>query len=158
MKREQINVMRRGIMCCIEANQTHHCPPDCPYHDGVINGTPTYCEGVLLLDAKAYIMQLEHVLRLAAERKPARLFTLEELECYCGAAWLEVWLEADPDEGDPEKKELHQVGVCSGNLVFQGGDTTGFDWVQKQYNKRFGLRLWTRQPSDAQREAEPWKG
>lgn len=71
MKREQINVMRRGIMCCIEANQTRHCPPDCPYHDGVINGTPTYCEGVLLLDAKAYIMQLERALRQMKERMQA---------------------------------------------------------------------------------------
>lgn len=111
---------------------------------------------MLLLDAKAYIMQLEHVLRLAADRKPARLFTLEELECYCGAAWFEVWLE--PYEGDPEGKEIYQVGVCSGHLIHQDGDMDSFDWVQKQYNKRFGLRLWTRQPSDAQREAEPWNG
>ena len=63
MNKEEITRMKRGLMCCIEANQTHHCPPDCPYADSVVRGVPTYCEGVLLLDIKEYITRLERMAR-----------------------------------------------------------------------------------------------
>lgn len=62
MTREEIEKMRLGMACCIRANQTHHCPPECPYTDCTVGATYTYCEGALLLEARAYIEQLEQQL------------------------------------------------------------------------------------------------
>lgn len=154
MNKEEIAKMRRGLMCCIEANQTHQCPAECPYEDETISGAQTYCEGVLLMDVKAYIMQLERVLRLMKEKTPARLFRPEELPTYCGAAWLETWFE--PYEDEPESKELSQVGVCNGHLVHGDGDFTDCKYLLSQYNRHYGLRLWTQEPTDQQRECVAW--
>lgn len=59
MTKPQREKLRLGMDCCIRANQTHHCPPECPYKDEVTGKTVTYCEGVLLLDALRYMKELE---------------------------------------------------------------------------------------------------
>lgn len=87
----------------------------------------------------------------------ARLLDRGEIGSFIGAAWLEVWYEAEEDE--PEYKEIMQVGACMGNLVDAGGNITDCRWLAQQYNKPYGMRLWINgQPTEAQREAAPWAG
>ena len=87
----------------------------------------------------------------------ARLLGLDEATQFVGAAWLEVWYEAEED--DPEYKEIMQVGVCCGNLAHKDGDHTDRKYLEMQYNKPYGMRLWINgQPTEAQREAAPWDG
>ena len=155
MKPDDIKKMRRGIMCCIEANQTHLCPADCPYEDVADGESVTYCEGALLTDVKTYIMRLERALHEKRDPEPARLLRPEELRRYCGAAWAEVWIPAD--DGIPEEKAPFRVGVCNGHFVAEDGDATSREYTEARYNRRYGVRLWTRKPTDAEREAEAWQ-
>jgi len=59
MEKRELEKLRKGMACCIEANQTGRCPPECPYDDRAEGDRLTYCEGVLLLDALRRIRELE---------------------------------------------------------------------------------------------------
>ena len=86
-----------------------------------------------------------------------RLLVRGEIGSFVGAAWLEVWYEAEEDE--PEYKEIMQVGVCCGNLAHKDGDHTARKYLEMQYNKPYGMWLWINgQPTEEQREAAPWDG
>lgn len=85
----------------------------------------------------------------------ARLLGRGEIGSFVGAAWLEVWYEAEED--DPEYKEIMPVGVCMGNLAHATGDHTDAKYLMSQYNKPYGMRLWVNgTPTEEQREAAPW--
>ena len=52
---------------------------------------------------------------------------------------------------------IFRVGVCNGHFVTEDGDVTSREYTEARYNRRYGVRLWTRKPTDAEREAEAWK-
>jgi len=144
-----------GMDRCIACAHGHVCPPDCPYTDDVVEGRHYDCQGILLMDARQRIRELENGIAFMREELRPRLLRQEEIGCYTGAAWLEVWYEAEED--DPEYKEIMPVGVCMGNLAHATGDHTDAKYLMAQYNKPYGMRLWVNgTPTEEQREAAPW--
>ena len=157
MRQEDRVRLDLGLDRCIECAHVHACPPDCPYTNEVVEGIHYDCLGVLLLDARHRIRELEKGIAFMREKLKPRLLRQEEIGRYTGASWLEVWYEAE--EGDPEYKDIMQVGVCCGNLAHKDGDHTARKYLEMQYNKPYGMRLWINgQPTEEQREAAPWVG
>lgn len=155
MRREERARLDLGLQCCIQSAHTHNCPEECPYTDEVINGVHYRCQGVLALEAQMRIAEMEHMFEVMRRPSPARLLGQGEIGSFVGAAWLEVWCEAE--DGDPEFKEIMPVGVCEGNMIHQDGCHTQRKNLVRQYNKPYGMRLWINgQPTEAQREAAPW--
>ena len=148
--------LAEGIRCCITSANAHICPEECPYEDEVIEGRLYGCQGVVIMDAQERIRELEEEIDFMREELRPRLLRQEEIGCYTGAAWLEVWCEAE--DGVPEFKEIMPVGVCEGNMIHQDGCHTQRKNLVRQYNKPYGMRLWINdQPTEEQREATPWK-
>ena len=90
-----------------------------------------------------------------AELKTARLLTMEEVLTTKGAGWIENWFAADEDE--PESFELSEVAWCYGTLAHADGDGTPSEFVEKQYLKKYGMRIWTEKPTEEQRKAVEWE-
>lgn len=158
MRQEDRARLDLGLDRCIECARVHACPPDCPYTNEVVEGIHYDCLGVLLLDARQRIRELEDMIVTMRMPSPARLMDIDEVETYVGAAFAEEWLEADEEEGDPERKVIFPVGVCFGNLVFEDGCTQSWERLEKRYNKQYGTRLWKHAiPSTKTMEATPWK-
>ena len=157
MRQEDRARLDLGLDRCIECARVHVCPPDCPYTNEVAEGIHYDCQGVLLLDARQRIRELEEELAFMREELKPRLLGLDEIGRYTGAAWLEVWYEAEEDE--PEYKEIIPAGVCCGNLAHKDGDYAERKYLEMQYNKPYGMRLWVNgTPTEEQREAAPWDG
>ena len=90
---------------------------------------------------------------MRTEGKP-RLYTLKELREGCGGGWYEVWLRESGE--DPEMKEIQPCGFCRGYFVLDYGSNGTI--LEDDYNARYGFRIWTAEPTDEEREAEPWNG
>ena len=90
------------------------------------------------------------------EEKEPRVLTLEELMSSSGGGFVEIWFEGDPEEELKEEKVLIECGWCRGCYVSEDGDFSNEDYIAWQYNKRYGLRIWTGRPTDEQREAVKW--
>ena len=156
MRQEDRARLDLGLDRCIACAHGHVCPPDCPYTDDVVEGRHYDCQGILLMDARQRIRELEEEIDFMREELSPRLLRPDEIGRYTGAAWLEVWCEAD--DGDPEFKEIMPVGVCEGNMIHQDGCHAQRKNLVRQYNKPYGMRLWINdQPTEEQREATPWK-
>lgn len=157
MRQEDRDRLNLGLDRCIECARVHVCPPDCPYTNEVVEGIHYDCQGVLLLDARQRIRELEEGIAFMREKLSPRLLRTDEIGRYTGAAWLEVWYEAEEDE--PEHKGIMRVGACMGNLADADGDITDRKYLIQQYNKPYGMRLWVNgTPTEEQREAAPWDG
>lgn len=83
----------------------------------------------------------------------ARLYAIDEMRTGSGGGVVETWYAPDGDE--PEYKELELIGFSCGHFVLSDGSTGTFN--PETYNHRYGMRVWTSEPSEWAREKTPWE-
>lgn len=93
----------------------------------------------------------------AALPEEARVLSAEEVKTARGTGYLENWFAA-VEEWDgtvlPETRELFPA-AWNGGMALADGDT--FDLRDdKLYNRPYGYRVWTAEPTAEQRNATPW--
>ena len=93
---------------------------------------------------------------LMEEKKP-RVLTLDEVLTTSGAGWVEIWFSADDNDGEPESKELMECAWCKGNYLTTDGDFSDSDYLSNNYNKHYGVRIWSAKPTPEEQEATPWQ-
>ncbi len=81
-----------------------------------------------------------------------RVLTMRELQGGFGGGIYESWLPAS--DGDPEIKETELCGFCCGHFILSDGSNGRIR--AENYNRPYGIRIWTAEPSDELREAWPW--
>lgn len=147
MKQGEILKMRRGFICCIEANQTHLCPPNCPYTDKTIAGIPTYCEGVLMVEARGYIIELERQLRQMEEGTSARLLMPSD--------WKE---NPDLDVTGELPAWVEWSSATKKDICFEGSDGWACMCIDEYIDLvEWGGRAWNKRPTKEQMETTPWE-
>lgn len=85
-----------------------------------------------------------------------RVISLDELMNTSGCGYVEAWFEAEPGEGMQEEKVLIECAWCRGSYVTEDGDISNPVYIRGQYNRRYGLRVWSARPTDEQRKAVEW--
>ena len=119
----------KGLECCIMRDPDDHTRcGECPYHS-------TMCGNRLKIEALALL-----------KAQQPRVMNLNEIH-----RGMAVWLE-DRDKLDV----MLAIGGSSagGAKCFITEDDRSIAPLDEDYNVRW--RAWTREPTDAQREAEPW--
>lgn len=114
-------------------------PKECPYYDAK--------ECTAIKDA----LEL-----LKARQKPPRVLTLEEVMTTGGVGYVEDWFEGDGEL--PEEKTVNECAWLRGAIILYEPeahytDVCYQDAVERGYNRRYGMRVWTAKPSDQEREA-----
>ena len=89
----------------------------------------------------------------------AKLLTLKEIRKTKGAGWLETWFP--PDDGEPEYKLLTECAWLHGAIINRNSPGEEAEmlmegYVQRDYGKRYGCRVWDEKPTDEERGVR-WK-
>lgn len=90
-----------------------------------------------------------------------RVITLGEIVDGWGHGWIECWFE--DDEGELEFKTLNEGVWLMGAMLERDGDNGYIDmWAEdsivQNYNRRYGVRVWSDRPDDETREKVAWDG
>ncbi len=93
----------------------------------------------------------------AALPEPTHLLTPEEAATATGCGWLENWIPGDEEDGtaEPETKLLYPAAWCCGKAVNSAGEIMKLA-DKRFYNRKYGYRVWTGEPTDEQVDATPW--
>lgn len=128
----------KGLECCLDDYGIDSNCSECPYVEKDV-GLCMSLEG-LLADALALLKASE-----------PRLLTLEEVKSATGA---DLFLEISGYPGERPYMTAVTLESIGRKGISVYGSTFDFD----RYGlSAYGWRLWTSRPTEAQREAEPWK-
>lgn len=119
---------------------------ECPYYDGA--GTMTKCT-----EMETDVLR---ILEQMAAMPAPRVLPLDEVMETAGSGWCEDWWPADPEDDTPEEHSLRQVGWCRGNVIDDSGSTSGPGHLRDKYLEKYGFRIWSTKPTEAEMEAAPW--
>ena len=84
------------------------------------------------------------------------LVPLEELFNGAGVGYEENWLRGE--DGEEDSFEVNRCAWCNGGVVLNDAEYVSRAVLERLYNKPYGLRVWSREPSEEQREKTPWAG
>ena len=85
-----------------------------------------------------------------------RVVTLDELINGAGVGYEENWLKGE--DGEEDSFEVNRCAWCNGGVVLNDSEYVSRAALERLYNKPYGLRVWSREPSEEQREKTPWAG
>ena len=80
--------------------------------------------------------------------------TLDELINGVGIGYEENWLKGE--DGEEDSFEVNRCAWCNGGVVLNDAEYVSRAVLERLYNKPYGLRVWSREPSEEQREKTPW--
>ena len=82
--------------------------------------------------------------------------TLDELINGAGVGYEENWLKGE--DGEEDSFVLDECAWCKGGVVVNDSEIVSRAALERLYNRPYGLRVWSRKPSEEQREKTPWAG
>ena len=85
-----------------------------------------------------------------------RVVTLDELINGAGVGYEENWLRGE--DGEEDSFVLDECAWCKGGVVVNDSEYVSRAALERLYNRPYGLRVWSREPSAEQREKTPWAG
>lgn len=85
-----------------------------------------------------------------------RVVTLDELINGVGIGCEENWLKGE--DGEEDSFVLDECAWCKGGVVVNDSEIVSRAALERLYNRPYGLRVWSREPSAEQREKTPWAG
>ena len=93
----------------------------------------------------------------AALPEETRLLSPEEAATATGSGYLENWIEPGDEDGPdaPETKLLYPAAWCCGKAVNSAGEVMKLSDA-RWYNRKYGYRVWTGEPTDEQVDTTPW--
>lgn len=92
----------------------------------------------------------------AAQPEPARVLTPEEAATATGSGYLEDWVVWEGEEGSKGTKLLYPAAWCCGKAVNSTGEVIKLT-DERFYNREYGIRVWTGEPTKEQMEETPWE-
>lgn len=81
---------------------------------------------------------------------------LDELITGAGVGYEENWLRGE--DGEEDSFVLDECAWCKGGVVVNDSEIVSRAALERLYNRPYGLRVWSREPSAEQREKTPWAG